>query len=376
MPIGVSARRDHVGFKAVRRDGPGSLGVWIGKADPPQPTVSGGWPLARSHDAGLTGAIMGSAPYEPPMHRAAARLRGRGLGRAEGFNGRWIIEPLGDNNGRVLWLEVSGAGTDSISGFMVGGGPGGQLDPIHEAKIERGQLSFHLERRFGPDRNRLVKTPVIAALQGDLLHGAAQRERGPLLWLGRRAPVLPERDDGSWREGQPIALLDGSGINGWRTLRPGREEGWFTEGGVLKNHRRADVLVSDAVFWNFRMQAEYLVHPGMNGGIGLRGRYEIQILDDHGKPASDHGNASLYGRIAPSVNASLPARQWQTLDVRLVGRELTLVLNGVKTIDRATINGFTAMATDWREDKAGPITLQGDHGAVEFRKIVITPLAQ
>ncbi len=295
---------------------------------------------------------------------------------AEGFNGRWIIEPLGDNNGRVLWLEVSGAGTDSISGFMVGGGPGGQLDPIHEAKIERGQLSFHLERRFGPDRNRLVKTPVIAALQGDLLHGAALRERGPLLWLGRRAPVLPERDDGSWREGQPIALLDGSGINGWRTLRPGREEGWFTEGGVLKNHRRADVLVSDAVFWNFRMQAEYLVHPGMNGGIGLRGRYEIQILDDHGKPASDHGNASLYGRIAPSVNASLPARQWQTLDVRLVGRELTLVLNGVKTIDRATINGFTAMATDWREDKAGPITLQGDHGAVEFRKIVITPLAQ
>ncbi len=169
---------------------------------------------------------------------------------------------------------------------------------------------------------------------------------------------------------------DGTGISGWRTLRPGGEEGWYVEDGVLKNHRRADVLVSEQAFWNFRLQVEYLVHPGMNGGIGLRGRYEIQILDDYGRPASDHGNAALYGRIAPTENASRPAREWQSLDVRLVGRELTVELNGVKTIDRKVIDGFTAMATDWREDKPGPITLQGDHGAVEFRKIVVTPLTQ
>ena len=62
--------------------------------------------------------------------------------------------------------------------------------------------------------------------------------------------------------------------------------------------------------------------------------------------------------------------------MRLVGRELSVELNGVKTIDRKVIDGFTAMATDWREDMPGPITLQGDHGAVEFRKIVLTPLTQ
>lgn len=294
----------------------------------------------------------------------------------EAFNGRWIIQPLGENNGRVLWLEINGAGSDSITGAMVGGGPGGQLDGIRDARIQRGQLQFRLERRLGPRRETVVTTPVVAALEGRRLHGAALRQRGPLLWVGERAPLLSDRDDGSWKEGDPADLFDGTGIEGWHTLRPGREDGWYAEGGVLKNRRRADVLVSDSKFWNFRLHIEYLVHPGMNGGIGLRGRYEIQLLDDYGTPPSDHGNGALYGRIAPGTNASRPAGEWQTLDIRLVGREVTVVLNGVKTIDRGVIDGFTAMATDWREDRPGPITLQGDHGAIEFRKISLTPLTK
>ena len=200
--------------------------------------------------------------------------------------------------------------------------------------------------------------------------------RAPLLWVGERAPEILDRDDGSWNLGTSVDLFNGSDVSGWHTLRPGREDGWFVDGGILRNQRQADVLVSDATFWNFRLEIEYSVHPGMNGGVGLRGRYEIQILDDHGEPASDHGNGALYGRIAPTVNASRPAGEWQVLDIRLVGREVTVILNGVKTIDRAVVHGFTAMATDWREGEPGPITLQGDHGAVEFRKIRLTPLAQ
>ena len=292
------------------------------------------------------------------------------------LNGRWIIQPLGDNHGRVLWLEIRGADTDSISGWMVGGGPGGQLDAVRDARIERGQLAFHLERELGRTKKTLVKTPVVAALNGDKLHGAVLGRRGPSLWLGERAPALSETDDGSWNTGQTVSLFDGSGISGWQTLTPGMEEGWYVEGGVLKNRARADVLVSRAKFWNFHLQLEYLVHPGMNGGIGLRGRYEIQLLDDFGMPPSDRGNGALYGRITPSTNASLPAGEWQTLDIRLVGREVTVILNGVKTIDRAVIDGFTAMASDWREDRPGPITLQGDHGAIEFRKIKLTPLTK
>lgn len=290
----------------------------------------------------------------------------------EAFNGRWVIRPLGDNGGRVLWLEISGAGTGSVTGSMVGAGPGGQLDTVRDARIEGGQLHFHLERTFGRERRVQARTDVVAALVDGKLHGVALRRRGSLLWVGERAPEIPDRDDGSWKEGEPVALFDGSGLGGWH----GHNAGWFVEEGVLKNSKGAGVLMSDASFWNFRLAVEYRVHPRMNGGIGLRGRYEIQILDDHGRPASDHGNGALYGRIAPSANVSRPAGEWQTLDVRLVGRELTVTLNGVRTIERAVIEGFTAMATDWREGDPGPVTLQGDHGAVEFRKIEITPLVQ
>ena len=301
---------------------------------------------------------------------------GSAAGADEAFNGRWVIRPLGENNGRVLWLEVNGAGTGSITGAMVGGGPGGQLDPIKDASIEKGQLQFNLERPSGRPGVASMKTAVVAAVDGGRLQGMALRPRGPLLWAGERAPTLPDRDDGSWREGEPVALFDGQGLHGWHTLHPGREEGWYAEGGVLKNNRRADLLVTDGTFWNFVLSVEYLVHPGMNGGIGLRGRYEIQLLDDFGREASDHGNGALYGRIKPTVNASRAAGEWQTLEIRLVGREVTVVLNGTETISRAVVDGFTAMATDWREDQPGPITLQGDHGAIEYRKIVLTPLVQ
>lgn len=298
-------------------------------------------------------------------------------GGVEAFNGRWIIRPLAENNGRVLWLEVNGVGTESITGAMVGGGPGGQLDPIRDAQIADGQLRFRLERSFTRGRSVTVTTLVVATLERGSLFGVANRgERGILTWAGERAPVLPERDDGTWNKGDPIELFDGTGVGGWHTLRPGREDGWFAEDGILKNRKGADVLVSDRTFWNFELEVEFLMHPRMNGGIGLRGRYEIQLLDDFGTPASDHGNGALYGRIKPSRNASRKAREWQTLVVRLVGREVTVTLNGVKTIDREVVEGFTAMATDWREDQPGPITLQGDHGAVEFRRIAVTPLSK
>ena len=298
-------------------------------------------------------------------------------GGVEAFNGRWIIRPLGENNGRVLWLEVNGVGTGSITGAMVGGGPGGQLDPIRDARIADGQLQFRLERTFTRGRSMTVTTLVVAALERGSLFGVADRgERGILAWAGERAPVLPERDDGTWNKGAPIELFDGTGVGSWHTLRPGREDGWFAEDGILKNRKGADVLVSDRTFWNFELEVEFLMHPKMNGGIGLRGRYEIQLLDDFGKAASDHGNGALYGRIKPSQNASRKAGEWQTLVVRLVGREVTVTLNGITTIDREVVEGFTAMATDWREDEAGPITLQGDHGAVEFRRIAVTPLSK
>jgi hypothetical protein len=60
-------------------------------------------------------------------------------------------------------------------------------------------------------------------------------------------------------------------------------------------------------------------------------------------------------------------------DITLVGRRVTVVLNGKTVIGDQTIPGITGGALDSREGEPGPIYLQGDHTAVEYRNIVITP---
>ena len=124
------------------------------------------------------------------------------------------------------------------------------------------------------------------------------------------------------------------------------------------------------------MHIEFRVANKSNSGIGLRGRYEVQIDGDFGVAPSKHSSGALYSRIAPAVNALLPPEAWQTFDIRFIGREVTIKLNGKTIIDRKQVEGYTAMATDPREDQPGPIMLQGDHGPVEFRKVTATPLVR
>ena len=85
---------------------------------------------------------------------------------------------------------------------------------------------------------------------------------------------------------------------------------------------------------------------------------------------------ALYSRIAPSVNASKPAGEWQTLDVTLIGRDVTVVFNGTKVIDKQVIDGPTAIAGDADEAAPGPIFIQGDHREIEVRSVEVTPLVQ
>ena len=71
------------------------------------------------------------------------------------------------------------------------------------------------------------------------------------------------------------------------------------------------------------------------------------------------------------VDAARAAGEWQTLDVELVGRRVTVVLNGTTIIDGQEIPGITGGALDSDEGEPGPIMLQGDHGPIEFRTLTI-----
>ena len=146
--------------------------------------------------------------------------------------------------------------------------------------------------------------------------------------------------------------------------------------GILRNAPPTTDIISEQKFWNFALHVEFRIVEHSNSGIGLRGRYEIQILEDYGKPPDTHGAAALYSRVAPAVNASKPAGEWQSYDIRLVGRTLTVVHNGTKVLDKVEVEGLTAIANNADEAEPGPFIVQGDHSYVEIKSFVVTPLVK
>lgn len=281
------------------------------------------------------------------------------------FNGRWDITVTNEPRHRVWWLEIEGAGTDHPRGKFVSA-YAGDMNLIDEMSINGNELIFSFKPRNG---GQLV---YHAKLVGEKLQGTFEK----MMWVGVRAPRIQETDDGSWKKGKPVELFNGKDFTNWKGLIPDKELGWVVKDGILTNQPKANNLISESRFWNFELRAEFRLGPQSNSGIGLRGRYEIQILEDYGRPPNTHTNGALYSRVPPKVNASKPAGEWQTYDIRLVGREVTVVLNGQKVLDKVEIEGLTAVAVDANEGEPGPLILQGDHGSVEFRKLTLTPLTR
>jgi hypothetical protein len=291
------------------------------------------------------------------------------------FNGRWDITVPHESRARAWWLEVTGAGTPGVKGRFVGF-PGGDMNDIPKIEIQNGELRFSFDYNDYTTKKPMHRDYTARVTAGKLVGMMRVSGGESLKWIGVRAPVSKDRDDGSWRDGPPVELFNHKDLSGWRGLIPDKELGWTVKDGAMANVADANNLISEQTFWNFKLHVEFRLGKGSNSGIGLRGRYEVQILEDHGKPPNSHSNGALYSRIAPSVNASKPPDEWQSYDIRLVGPQVTVVLNDQKIIDKQEIEGLTAIAGNADEGKPGPLILQGDHGPVEFRKITVTPLVK
>jgi hypothetical protein len=291
------------------------------------------------------------------------------------FNGRWNIK-LDHPRSRVWWLEVNGAGTPQMNGAFVGA-PGGQVDRIEMIAMEGDTLVFSFTRKRKDLPLELIYRAKFegGVLQGEFVERFEGASKPAVKWTGYRAPVITDTDDGSWKEAKTVTLFNGKSTDGWHWILP-KGPGWFVEGGRLKNEKGASDLVSDTRFWNFTLKAEYRYEKGSNSGVGVRGRYEIQIIDDHARDIGTHGTATLYSRVLPSAKPVKPAGEWQSMVIRVVGRQLSVWVNGVQVHDKTQIDGLTAIAIDADEDKPGPVVVQGDHGLIEFRKIELTPLVK
>lgn len=209
-------------------------------------------------------------------------------------------------------------------------------------------------------------------VDGDKLSGDTTDPSGKTIkWTGTRAPKLARDGEPKW--GEPIELFNGKDLDGWKPMMVNVPSGWVARDGLLANDHPGNNLMTERKFEDFKLHAEFRYPKGSNGGIYLRGRYEVQIEDNFGGEPDSHRIGGVYGFLTPSINAAKPAGEWQTVDIELVGRVVTVVLNGERVIDRQTIPGITGGALDSEEGSAGPIYLQGDHGPLEFRRLTLTP---
>jgi hypothetical protein len=286
---------------------------------------------------------------------------------ADDFLGRWNVRITdADDTFTGGWFKVEkkGAGLAVAIDWRWG-----SVLPATKATLEGGTL--HLLREEHPGK---IDTFELH-LEGATLKGQVTYPDGKVHHFeGKRAPELAAKAAPKW--GAPLTLFDGKTLEGWRLRDSKAKMGWAVVGGelaVVESKGNAD-LVTDKTFQDLKLHIEFNVEPHSNSGVYLRGRYEIQIeAQDPDSMTAEQKCGSLYSRIAPKINATKPAGEWQTYDITLVGRQLTVVLNGKTILDNVYVDGITGGAINPFEGEPGPLMLQGDHGKVRFRNVVLTP---
>jgi hypothetical protein len=270
---------------------------------------------------------------------------------ASPFSGRWDLTIVTPSGTYPSWMEFADeAGTPAVRVV----GRTGSVHTVSNAKVDGARLTFD---DGGPwqitvqDRKLSGKTP------GGELEGAP-------------APRLAPLATKAWSD--PFLLFDGRDLNGWEPDHPAQNH-WVAQQGELRNTQSGSNIRTTRKFGDFKLHIEYNCPPGGNSGVYLRGRYEVQVeYEPAGKNDAFHSMGSIYGFIPPRAEVHPRPAEWESYDVTLMGRTVTVIRDGVLIIDDAEIPGITGGALDSRESEPGPIYLQGDHtGGLRYRNISI-----
>ncbi|HEY7642701.1 MAG TPA: DUF1080 domain-containing protein [Steroidobacteraceae bacterium] len=281
------------------------------------------------------------------------------------FLGRWDVTLQTPQREFASWLEIS-QDHGKLQARMVARWGHARLLP--HAELVNGGI-----RMVSPKEEEATSADLIfeGRLSGKSLVGTTSGPDGiHWTWRGEPAPTLERARTPRW--GKPITLFNGRDLSGWRMSDPGAQSVWRVTDGTLISPGRGPDLLSDAQFEDFKLHIEFMCAPGSNSGVYLRGRYEVQIEDDPNPEPANWGTGSIYGFIAPSPPAPRQPAQWHAFDLMLIGRHVTVVLDGRTIIADEEIPGITGGALDSHEALPGPIYLQGgEDGRVSFRNIVV-----
>jgi hypothetical protein len=267
------------------------------------------------------------------------------------FAGRWDLTITTQKGSYPSWLEYADeSGTPAVR--MVG--RTGSVHAVQGAKVEGSHLTF-----TDPPWDLAVKDRMLTGRSPD----------GTI--TGVPAPPLNRKPPAAWTTPEP--LFDGHDLSGWEADQPSNNH-WVAQNGELQNQSAGANIRSVRTFSDFKLHIEYNCPPGGNSGVYLRGRYEVQVeYEPPSKNDAFHAMGSIYGFIPPAAEVAPRPGQWEGYDITLVGRNVTVVRDGVLIIDNAEIPGITGGALDSHEAEPGPLYLQGDHtGGLRYRNITIS----
>jgi hypothetical protein len=311
------------------------------------------------------------------------------------FLGRWALTIPGGGAG---WLGVTRE-TGYLDASLLWGS--GSVVPVASVFLNDNGDSLYVvrlnEARRKDASGKVIRTQqfpeaIVCKVSGDDLslvrllphqdgHGMEREE-----FSGKRIPPVPPAPDlAAVQFGDPIRLFNGENLDGWRLTDSHAVNGWSVQDGLLTNHPMQEEgkphknygnLRTDREFEDFNLKLEARVGKNQNSGVYLRGLYEVQVADTYGRKLDPHNMGAIYSRITPTAAAEKPPGEWQTLDITLVKRHATVILNGTKIIDNQPLLGCTGGALRSDELRPGPIYLQGDHTGIEYRNIVLRPVVQ
>jgi len=312
--------------------------------------------------------------------------------QSNGFLGMWNIEIEG---GSVGWLHVF-ENDDFLDAELLW--RGGSVTPVQSVfMVDENTLMVMRARqvsRDGENGEREMVIPHVFKItrNGDRIKGVSLQPSGNGMetyksefYGWKPADVPPKSDLSDVKYGEPVKLFNGKNLDGWKLLNPNQANGFKVEDGVLINDPvqkegeeriRYGNIRTEKEFEDFNLTLEVNVPAHSNSGVYLRGMYEVQVVDSYGKEVDSHNMGALYSRITPSEAAEKSAGEWQKMDITLYKRHLTVKLNGTTIIDNQPVLGPTGGAISADLYSPGPIYLQGDHGKVLYRNIVLTPILE
>lgn len=300
---------------------------------------------------------LAAAPESPATTVDATKL----------FLGRWDLTLKAADKQYPSWLELAEQGGQLKANFV---SRWGNARPLPTAEISGGVLTFVSPKA---DEERKDDMVFHGRLNGATLSGTTTGPNGdPWTWTAERAPSLHRSGTPKW--GRAVELFNGKDLTGWHFSSPDPAHPWTVVDGTLVSPGNGPEIINDSKFEDFKLHVEFNCGANANSGIYLRGRYEVQVETDSIQEPASHHMGGVYGFIAPSPEMPRKPGEWQTFDITLIGRNISVVQNVKTIIDNQEIPGITGGALDSHEGLPGPIYLQGsEKGHVAYRKITVTP---